>query len=146
MRPVCLRERQLDEQSQRVHRFAMVATQRDCARCADGSLVPIAGSPFCLSGSANAPGPILVDPYGNYVYALGTLSNTISPLKISPVSGALDGVESGDDGDRRGAGVDRDSRGRQLDVCDELRSMGRAAARYRSIPLRQRPALLSVLP
>ncbi|MFZ0864783.1 MAG: beta-propeller fold lactonase family protein [Candidatus Sulfotelmatobacter sp.] len=55
----------------------------------DGSLVPVPGSPFSLTGSSNGPGPILVDPYGNNVYVLGTLSNTVSPLKISPVSGAL---------------------------------------------------------
>jgi len=55
----------------------------------DGSLVPVAGSPFSLSGSSNGPGPILVDPYGNNVYVLGMLSNTVSPLKISPVSGSL---------------------------------------------------------
>jgi|HubBroStandDraft_1064217.scaffolds.fasta_scaffold02053_6 hypothetical protein len=54
-----------------------------------GALVPVAGSPFPLSGSANGLGPLLVDPYGNFVYVLGTLSNTISPLKISPISGAL---------------------------------------------------------
>jgi 6-phosphogluconolactonase (cycloisomerase 2 family) len=30
-----------------------------------------------------------VDPFGNNVYVLGLLSNTISPLKISPVSGAV---------------------------------------------------------
>ncbi len=56
---------------------------------ADGRLIAVAGSPFSLSGSANTPGPLAVDPYGNYVYVLGTLSNTISPLKISPVSGAV---------------------------------------------------------
>jgi 6-phosphogluconolactonase (cycloisomerase 2 family) len=56
---------------------------------ADGSLVQVAGSPFSLSGNANSPGPILVDPYGNNVYVVGTLSNTVSPLKISPLSGAL---------------------------------------------------------
>ena len=55
----------------------------------DGSLVPVAGSPFALAGSANNPGPILVDPFGNNVYVLGLLSNTISPLKISPGSGAV---------------------------------------------------------
>ena len=55
----------------------------------DGSLVPIAGSPFSLSGSSNQPGPILVDPFGNNVYVLGTLSNTISQLRISQVSGAI---------------------------------------------------------
>jgi 6-phosphogluconolactonase len=54
-----------------------------------GALVPVAGSPFSLSGSANRPGPLMVDPYGNFVYVLGTLSNTISPLKISQISGAL---------------------------------------------------------
>jgi 6-phosphogluconolactonase len=56
---------------------------------ADGSLVPVIGSPFALTGSANGPGPIVVDPFGNYVYAVGTLSNTVSLLKISPVSGGL---------------------------------------------------------
>ena len=55
----------------------------------DGSLVQIAGSPFSLSASSNQPGPILVDPYGNNVYVLGLLSNTVSQLKISQVSGAV---------------------------------------------------------
>jgi 6-phosphogluconolactonase (cycloisomerase 2 family) len=56
---------------------------------ADGSLVAIAGSPFALSGSANGPGPIAVDPYGNNVYVVGTLSNTVSSFKISPISGSI---------------------------------------------------------
>jgi 6-phosphogluconolactonase (cycloisomerase 2 family) len=56
---------------------------------ANGALVAITGSPFGLSGSANTPGPLVVDPYGNNVYVLDLLSNTISPLKISPVSGSL---------------------------------------------------------
>jgi 6-phosphogluconolactonase len=56
---------------------------------ANGALVQINGSPFGLSGSANSPGPLVVDPYGNNVYVLDLLSNTISPLKISPVSGSL---------------------------------------------------------
>ena len=42
-----------------------------------------------MAGSANGAGPLVVDPFGNSVYVLGTLSNTVSPLKISPVSGAL---------------------------------------------------------
>jgi 6-phosphogluconolactonase (cycloisomerase 2 family) len=58
-------------------------------QAADGSLVQVSGSPFALAGSANTPGPIAVDPYGNYVYVLGTLSNTVSVLKISPVSGSV---------------------------------------------------------
>jgi len=54
-----------------------------------GGLVPVAGSPFSLSGSANGPGPLVVDPYGNTVYVLDTLSSQISILRISPVSGSL---------------------------------------------------------
>jgi len=54
-----------------------------------GTLIPVTGSPFSLAGSANSPGPLVVDPFGNNVYVLGTLSNTVSVLKISPVSGSL---------------------------------------------------------
>ncbi len=60
-----------------------------CPQIPDGTLVPVSGSPFSLSGSSNGPGPILVDPYGNNVYVLGLLSNTVSGLKISPISGSL---------------------------------------------------------
>lgn len=56
---------------------------------ADGSLVEIGGSPFALTGSANGPGPLVVDPYGNNVYVVDTLSNTVSGFKISTVSGSL---------------------------------------------------------
>ena len=56
---------------------------------ADGSLVPVSGSPIAVAGSANGVGPVVVDPYGNNVYVLGTASNTISGFKISPVSGSL---------------------------------------------------------
>jgi 6-phosphogluconolactonase len=54
-----------------------------------GSLIPVAGSPVSLSGSVNGVGPIVVDPFGNNVYVVGTFSNTVSPLKIAPVSGSL---------------------------------------------------------
>lgn len=51
---------------------------------ADGSLVPVVGSPFSLSAGATAyPGPLVVDPFGNYLYVLNTGSNTISPFKIA---------------------------------------------------------------
>ena len=56
---------------------------------ADGSLVQISGSPFPLTGSANEPGPIVVDPFGNNLYVLGLLSNTISVFKISQISGSI---------------------------------------------------------
>ncbi|HEY3973137.1 MAG TPA: beta-propeller fold lactonase family protein [Candidatus Sulfotelmatobacter sp.] len=66
-----------------------VTQSTQCPLTPDGTLQPVAGSPFSLSGSPNGPGPLVVDPYGNYVYVLSTLSNTISPLKIAAVSGAL---------------------------------------------------------
>jgi len=60
-----------------------------CPAIPDWSLQPVAGSPFSLTGSANRPGPLVVDPFGNFVYVLSTNSNTISGLRISPVSGSL---------------------------------------------------------
>jgi 6-phosphogluconolactonase (cycloisomerase 2 family) len=56
---------------------------------ADGSLAQVEGSPFSVTGNANGLGPITVDPYGNNVYVVGTLSNTVSGFKISPTTGAL---------------------------------------------------------
>ncbi len=60
-----------------------------CPQTPDGSLVEVAGSPFSLAGSNIQAGPMVADPFGNFVYILGTRSNTINVLKISPVSGAL---------------------------------------------------------
>jgi 6-phosphogluconolactonase (cycloisomerase 2 family) len=56
---------------------------------ADGSLVDVVGSPFSTSGSTTEPGPIVVDPFGNNVYVVGTTSNTVSGFTISPVSGSI---------------------------------------------------------
>jgi 6-phosphogluconolactonase (cycloisomerase 2 family) len=56
---------------------------------ANGALVAVSGSPFAVSGSANGLGPLVVDPSGNNVYVIGTLSNTLSAFTISPVSGSL---------------------------------------------------------
>jgi 6-phosphogluconolactonase (cycloisomerase 2 family) len=66
----------------------VVNTNAQCPN-ADGSLVAVSGSPFAVTGSANGLGPIVVDPFGNDVYAVGTLSNTLSGFRISPVSGSL---------------------------------------------------------
>jgi DNA-binding beta-propeller fold protein YncE len=82
-----------DSQTNKVSAYTIcngTATQSStCTALSPGALVPVSGSPFSLSGSANGAGPLVVDPYGNNVYVLGTLSNTVSPLKISPVSGSL---------------------------------------------------------
>jgi 6-phosphogluconolactonase (cycloisomerase 2 family) len=56
---------------------------------ANGALVEVSGSPISSTGSANGLGPIVVDPYGNNVYVVGTLSNTVSGFKISTVTGNL---------------------------------------------------------
>ena len=60
-----------------------------CPALPRGWLVPVAGSPFSLVGSVSELGPLVVDPFGNNIYVLGTTSNTVSSLKISPVSGSL---------------------------------------------------------
>jgi len=78
-----------DSLTDKVSAYTICSAVSPTCIAADGRLMPVSGSPFGLSGSANSPGPLAVDPYGNYVYVLGTLSNTISPLKISPISGAL---------------------------------------------------------
>ncbi len=61
----------------------VVIPQGPC-QLADGSLHAVVGSPFSLSAGGTAyPGPLVVDPYGNYLYVLNTGSNTISPFKIA---------------------------------------------------------------
>jgi hypothetical protein len=62
----------------------------------NGSLVAVSGppsSPYSLPGNANGPGPMVVDPFGNYLYVLeGTtvgIAGSITPFQISTVSGAL---------------------------------------------------------
>jgi len=57
----------------------------------DGSLVPVANSPFSLVGNASGPGPMVVDPLGNFLFVLNQQSNTISPMAISSVYGSITG-------------------------------------------------------
>jgi 6-phosphogluconolactonase (cycloisomerase 2 family) len=53
---------------------------------ADYSLLPVSGSPF---NAGNAPGPLLVDPFANYLYVLDTAQNAIQAYKISSTTGSL---------------------------------------------------------
>jgi 6-phosphogluconolactonase (cycloisomerase 2 family) len=53
---------------------------------ADFSLLAVSGSPFA---AGNAPGPLLMDPYGNYLYVLDTGQNAISAYKVSTTTGSL---------------------------------------------------------
>jgi len=61
----------------------------NCPKIPDGSLNSVDTSPFNLIGGANGPGPMVVDPFANYVYVLDTLSSQVSTLHISPVTGSL---------------------------------------------------------
>jgi 6-phosphogluconolactonase (cycloisomerase 2 family) len=96
--------------SNKISAYITCATVQVPAPCpqADGRLVPIAASPFSVSGNANGIGPIAVDPYGNNLYVVGVLSNTVSGFKISQSSGALSAmspavVATGDHGQRPGS-------------------------------------------
>jgi 6-phosphogluconolactonase (cycloisomerase 2 family) len=51
----------------------------------DGSLVEV-GTPV---SAANGPGPVAVDPLGNYLYVVDQQSNAISGYRISQVAGSL---------------------------------------------------------
>jgi len=80
-----------DQQENKVSAYAICngsPTQSSTCAATDGRLVEIVGSPFSNAGSANTPGPIIVDPFGRFVYVLG-YSGGISTFSISPISGAL---------------------------------------------------------
>jgi 6-phosphogluconolactonase len=51
---------------------------------ADGSLLEVPFSPFALGiGNGTGPGPMVIDPTGNYLFVLDTTSNQISEFHIS---------------------------------------------------------------
>jgi len=52
----------------------------------DWSLVPASGSPF---SAGTTPGPVAIDPFGNFLYVLNTGQSAISAFKIAQVSGTL---------------------------------------------------------
>jgi 6-phosphogluconolactonase (cycloisomerase 2 family) len=53
---------------------------------ADFSLLPVNGSPFA---AGNAPGPLLMDAFANFLYVLDTGQNAISAYKVSTTTGSL---------------------------------------------------------
>jgi 6-phosphogluconolactonase len=53
---------------------------------ADLSLQPVTGSPY---PAGDLPGPLAVDPFGNYLYVVNTGSSQISGYKINATGGAL---------------------------------------------------------
>jgi 6-phosphogluconolactonase (cycloisomerase 2 family) len=62
-----------------------VSIQNSCPN-ANYSLQAVTGSPF---PTGDVPGPLIVDPYGKYLYVLDTGSNQISGFQISPATGSL---------------------------------------------------------
>lgn len=52
----------------------------------DGTLVSVTGSPYT---AGNGPGPIVIDPFANFVYVLDQGSFQISGYRISQISGQL---------------------------------------------------------
>ncbi len=55
----------------------------------DGHLIPVANSPFSLTGTTVSPGPVVVDPLGNNVYVVDTLGSHVFTFHISPVTGSV---------------------------------------------------------
>jgi DNA-binding beta-propeller fold protein YncE len=55
---------------------------------ADYSLLPVKASPFAVT-PGNAPGPLAVDAYGNFLYVVDVASGIVSSFKISPTTGSL---------------------------------------------------------
>jgi hypothetical protein len=53
----------------------------------DYSLIPVSGSPFPAGG--NAPGPLMMDAYANFLYVLDTGQTSISVFKVGTTTGAL---------------------------------------------------------
>lgn len=67
----------------------MQTQSQNCVKPYTNSLIAVPGSPFSQTGNVNAPGPLVVDPFGKNLYVLNTLSNTVSQFKIAPGSGAI---------------------------------------------------------
>ena len=75
--------------SNNVNAFSICnANPTSSSSCAapDWSLVPVTGSPFV---SGNGPGPIAVDPTGNFVYVVDVVGNQVSGYRISGATGTL---------------------------------------------------------
>ena len=52
----------------------------------DWSLIPVTGQPF---SAGTAPGPLVVDPFGNFLYVVDTGQSAVSSYKIAQSTGAL---------------------------------------------------------
>jgi 6-phosphogluconolactonase (cycloisomerase 2 family) len=66
----------------------LASQSQSCPVTPDGTLTVVDGSPFSL-GAGLGPGPLALDPFGNFLYVVDQKSNQITPFKIGSVSGAL---------------------------------------------------------
>jgi 6-phosphogluconolactonase len=57
----------------------------------DFSLTPVAGSPFAVS-PGDGPGPLAVDPFGNFLYVVDSGSSQLSAFRIGSSSGSLTSI------------------------------------------------------
>ena len=64
------------------------AVSQSCLQ-GDYSLQPVTGSPY---PAGDKPGPIAIDPFAKYVYAVDTGSSQVSGFRISPSDGALTAI------------------------------------------------------
>lgn len=77
-----------NEQGNSVSAYVICSAVSVILNCpsADFSLQPVANSPFA---TGDAPGPVAVDAYGNFVYVVATGSNYINAFRIASGTGAL---------------------------------------------------------
>jgi 6-phosphogluconolactonase (cycloisomerase 2 family) len=64
------------------------AVSQNCLQ-GDYSLQPVTGSPY---PAGDKPGPIAIDPFAKYVYAVDTGSSQVSGFRISPSDGGLTAI------------------------------------------------------
>ena len=79
-----------NNQSNNISAYAICTGANPPSGCPalDGTLEPVLGSPFTI-GSGSGPGPVVIDPFGNYLYVVFTRSNQVSPFHISTETGTL---------------------------------------------------------
>jgi 6-phosphogluconolactonase (cycloisomerase 2 family) len=77
-----------NENSNNVSAYTVCASNSPLQTCSNqtGSLVAVAGSPF---SAGNGPGPLVVSPFGNFLYVLDKSGSAVSAFQISQASGSL---------------------------------------------------------
>jgi 6-phosphogluconolactonase len=77
--------------SNSVSAFTICSVVSQSCQQPDFSLQPVTASPFAVS-PGDGPGPLAVDPYGNFLYVVDNGSSQLSAFRISSSSGGLTSV------------------------------------------------------